>query len=749
MYKIISKPNQELLESLMIKKFRASMSSCLKLCSKMGLDLNQSTKSVMLKMFTMSHDELREINLNTFETVKLEKNQLISAYCKESVRPEISKYVEILSTSDFTQKMIAKGGVIVRSEGDEVGVLSKGILEKMRIKVNSLTSIYDSSDSMIDTDLYSRQFDIVMNLLTDTRAYSLPKYISDARLLFIQSMRELESDYYQKSMFEQLSGSLDILVGVLEKVRDERKKNQDNLRKALREANVIVAQNGYNETEIGTYKRSSEMNITEMQKLSTDLAGVKLRKDNKKNKQAIKNLEKSLEVVQKREKKNLAFINHYDTCQRFYDEYHTFEKKLLRLTLDSYFLSLTNLYVAFFSQERPSRLPYENESTEVIQFMIDSLCSGFNSIEDTDFGQAMIGLNLARVVGERLLDAFVWEGNTVQEADRFLTEKAKVIDEFVTQVRSQTEREDLAKIRVEAVTSFVESGAEEYTLKATAILGKQREKLANIEETRQRMQELEHANEKELLASIEKLRSRYQLAIELKSREKRQRALEKEIRIKNAKTRFIQSQQDYNQLTKEFESYVGSGQLFSGQYKEISDHCDSALKALSAFQNYNFPNYESWETFFRKEKIIATNGVSQERRHLQKLRRCLDDMLRQKEQQQNLTPDQANCFKASVESIPMSDDVKFIFSELYRPKGHSDIVYGDGGTADGLRYEVSSNTMLSPHGHYQKALLFFCKIDSILKRESLTDSEVELLTFLHSELHSSLRIADKANSALS
>ena len=69
-----------------------------------------------------------------------------------------------------------------------------------------------------------------------------------------------------------------------------------------------------------------------------------------------------------------------------------------------------------------------------------------------------------------------------------------------------------------------------------------------------------------------------------------------------------------------------------------------------------------------------------------------------------------------------------------RQNFRADAKFGDGSTADGLRYEALTGTRVSQHSHYPKAVSERNTIDRYLRTQALSPRTREVLTWLRNDL---------------
>lgn len=77
-----------------------------------------------------------------------------------------------------------------------------------------------------------------------------------------------------------------------------------------------------------------------------------------------------------------------------------------------------------------------------------------------------------------------------------------------------------------------------------------------------------------------------------------------------------------------------------------------------------------------------------------------------------------------------NDKLKNAISEMYRRGSF----IGDGGTSSVLKFEKRTGTLLSPKGHYQKALEMKRRLDKIISRESLNKKDRKTARTLSKQL---------------
>lgn len=82
-----------------------------------------------------------------------------------------------------------------------------------------------------------------------------------------------------------------------------------------------------------------------------------------------------------------------------------------------------------------------------------------------------------------------------------------------------------------------------------------------------------------------------------------------------------------------------------------------------------------------------------------------------------------------------------VIDQLYRPGAK----YGDGGTADALKHETRTNNDINGRHHYQKAKERLKNIENVLKKENLSNKEIEILKEIYNKLREAIELWEQKN----
>lgn len=191
--------------------------------------------------------------------------------------------------------------------------------------------------------------------------------------------------------------------------------------------------------------------------------------------------------------------------------------------------------------------------------------------------------------------------------------------------------------------------------------------------------------------------------------------------------------------------------LFSGQdYDGMIDYIENAISKLKPFSNQSNKRISEWINFFEQKKSEVEKAQEDEYEKLSKLQKVKSELNVIFDNHASQTSESVNSLRRDLRNFADHDTVKDVIDVLYRPKNEGDTIYGDGGTAAGLRAEVEREIQLSDHGHYEKATYFFVRIEGLLRYHTgeLSDKDTVVLQHLYTDLDKAIDLYLEKRKAL-
>jgi len=730
MYKVIAQLHPQTFKSQEVRQVFDSMTQCFTLFRDLGIPLRDSLSEMLIEILEADLDEICEIQDNTIEQFRASEN--LNSFTSRLGFSQLTKLVDKFwdTNEETTVDHLARmkydhlfekiGGVPVLSKNVKKELLHQATIKRCNISVTQVKnhpSIYKNllaAQIQKETKSDRIAFNQAVNSLLDAPTSKLPYFISSMRELHTLDWNQESPTPSCKVTISHIAEFFPPILKILQDIKDSRVFNRETLKEALALTRGLIEPT-----------KSLPLSSEEQEKIQSG------------------------STLSNKTQKKLAALRKYDEFSRtldgYWEDYKQFEKECLEILQLATITTLLNNYIGHIihTDEEPTT-SYRNY--DPLQLFITKYCELHDSIQATSTAHTLS--EVSRTVHRSLteLASFPWERNSTQEAQTYIDQKNDILRTALHDLNSSTselDKEKMAKAKKIILEQINESTPN--TSKALRILKLAKEKERQLIENKKRWENIQIENEQERRAFIKNRERDYRDEKQRIAQLKEEKELKKQERIAKSNALFNEHRESLDALTTTFSNFVQSSDFLSIHYDEIEHFCTMALKQLKIFSNTHSSITQSWETFFQKERTIATQAIREDQTRKQEIQSTINEMRQKKQHSGNLSPDEANTFRDQLLNLSTSEEARFFIDILYRPKKGNDVIFGNGGTADGLIYEVKTGNLLSDYGHYEKALHQCCNLYPLLHRDGFTESDREILRFLHQELDTALSLHKREN----